>query len=88
MPSVASTSVDIAGPPPETKYVALKSPRAKTVSSRMQTKYRFAISGKVTWANRRKPVAPSTAAASYSSCGIAIRPASRMIVQNGRFFQI
>jgi len=88
MPSVASTSVDIAGPPPETKNVALKSPRANTVSSRMQTKYRFAISGKVTCLNRLNPVAPSTSAASYSSCGTAMRPASRMIVQNGRFFQI
>ena len=64
MPSVASTSVDIAGPPPETKNVELKSPSAKTMSSSMHTRYRFAISGSVTCANRRRPVAPSTAAAS------------------------
>ncbi len=38
--------------------------------------------------NRRSPVAPSTAAASYSSSGIAMRPASRITVQNGSHFQI
>src|SRR6185437_11296464 len=38
MPSVASTSVDIAGPPPETKYTVLKSPKVQMVESKVQTR--------------------------------------------------
>ena len=87
MPRVASTCVELAGPPPETKNTALKSPSEKIVESSVQIRYRLAISGKLTWKNMRKPVAPSTRAASWMSDGIAIRPASRMMVQNGSHFQ-
>src|ERR1043165_5469895 len=38
--------------------------------------------------NFRQVDAPSTAAASYISCGIAIRPATRIRVQNGSDFQM
>ena len=38
MPSVASTCVDNAGPPPETKYAVLKSPSVKIVESSVQTR--------------------------------------------------
>src|SRR5262249_19541086 len=38
MPSVASTCVERAGPPPETKYTELKSPRVKIVESRVHTR--------------------------------------------------
>ena len=38
MPSVASTWVDSAGPPPETKYTELKSPRVKIVESSVHTR--------------------------------------------------
>src|SRR5258708_2675531 len=40
------------------------------------------------WVKLRIPVAPSTLAASQMSCGIDIRPASRITVQNGNHFQI
>ena len=90
MPSVASISVDIAGPPPETKYVELKSPRVKTVSSSVQTIYsKLAINGSVTCTNRRRPLAPSTAAALVKllrDCHPSSQPV--MIVQNGTVFQM
>src|SRR6185312_5968034 len=38
MPRVASTWVDKAGPPPETKYTELKSPKVKIVESSVQTR--------------------------------------------------
>src|SRR6516225_3025819 len=38
MPSVASTSVDIAGAPPETKYATLKSPSVQIVESSVHTR--------------------------------------------------
>ena len=51
MPRVASTWVDSAGPPPEMKRTALKSPSAQMVESRVQTRYIPAISGRVTCLN-------------------------------------
>src|SRR6516225_8974274 len=63
MPSVARRCVELAGPPPVTKVTELKSPSKKIVASRVSTRYRLARSGKLTWANLRSPVAPSTLAA-------------------------
>src|SRR5262249_23144320 len=51
IPRVASTWVDSAGPPPEMKRTALKSPSAQMVESMVQTRYIPAISGRVTWVN-------------------------------------
>src|SRR5205807_9643344 len=39
-PSVASTSVDLAGEPPETKYTVLKSPIVQIVEISVQTRYK------------------------------------------------
>src|SRR5439155_22107010 len=47
MPSVPSTCVEFAGPPPETKYTVLKSPSRKIVDSSVQIRYRLASSGNV-----------------------------------------
>src|SRR5205814_2404366 len=44
--------------------------------------------GQVMKRNFCQPVAPSTAAASYISPGIASRPATRISVQNGSDFQM
>src|SRR5439155_3452680 len=63
-PSVASRCVELAGPPPVTKYTELKSPSRKIVASNVNTRYKLASSGKVTCRNLRNPVAPSTLAAS------------------------
>src|SRR5215468_12544021 len=49
MPSVANTGVDNAGPPPETKKTVLKSPSVKIVESSVQTRYKLASNGKVTY---------------------------------------
>src|SRR5690349_7894955 len=64
IPKVASTCVDSAGPPPEMKRTALKSPSAQMVESMVQTKYIPAISGRVTCVNFWMALAPSTSAAS------------------------
>src|SRR3981081_2511371 len=63
-PSVASRCVEFAGPPPVTKYTELKSPSRKIVASSVNTRYKLASRGKVTCRNLRRPVAPSTFAAS------------------------
>ena len=46
------------------------------------------IEGQVTYLNFCQPLAPSTLAASYSSFGMASRPAIRIRVQNGSAFQM
>src|SRR5205823_8298236 len=63
-PSVASRWVELAGPPPVTKYTELKSPSRKIVASSVNTRYKLANSGNVTYSILRNPVAPSTFAAS------------------------
>src|SRR5882672_8663912 len=88
MPKVASTCVDSAGPPPEMKRTALKSPSAQMVESMVQTRYIPAISGTVTCMNFWSRLAPSTSAASYSSTEMAMRPARKIRVQKGSHFQI
>ena len=44
----------------------------------------FRMPGSVTWRKRPTAVAPSTAAASYSSPGIAFMPARKLIPKNGK----
>src|SRR5262249_30101064 len=86
MPSVASTCVDSAGPPPEMKRTALKSPSAQIVESMVQTRYMPAISGRVTGLNFCSRLPPSTEAASYESSETARRPARKIRVQKGSHF--
>jgi len=58
------------------------------VESSVLVRYRLRSCGQVMWVNICSRVAPSIRAASYRSCGIAIRPARRIRVQNGRYFQM
>src|SRR3954465_14608839 len=52
----------------------------------VDVRYSVRIEGHVMKRNFCQPVAPSTAAASYCSPGMAIRPATRISVQNGSDF--
>src|ERR1700675_3027422 len=54
----------------------------------VQVRYSVRIDGQVMNLNFCQFVAPSTAAASYISLGMARRPAIRMSVQNGSDFQM
>src|SRR5262245_21742843 len=86
MPSVASTCVRSAGPPPVSRYTLLKSPSVQIIDKLVEVRYSERIAGQVMKRNFCQPVAPSTLAASYCSVGIASRPATRISVQNGRLF--
>src|SRR5687768_7892753 len=66
----------------------LKSPSDQIVERIADVRYSPLIDGQVTKRNFCHLVAPSTLAASYSSPGIASRPASMISVQNGRLFQM
>src|SRR5487761_2533655 len=86
MPSVASTWVRSAGPPPVSRYTLLKSPSVQIIDRISDVTYSVRIEGQVMKRNFCQFDAPSTAAASYCSAGIARRPAIRMRVQNGSDF--
>src|SRR5882757_11541801 len=88
MPSVARTWVRSAGPPPVSRYTLLKSPRVQIIDRIEHVRYSVFIDGQVMNLNFCQFVAPSTAAASYISLGIASRPAIRISVQNGSDFQM
>src|SRR5580765_6915861 len=88
MPSVASTCVRSAGPPPVSRYTLLKSPNVQIIDRMPDVRYSVAIDGQVMNLNFCQFDAPSTDAASYISFGIASRPAIRISVQNGSDFQI
>src|SRR5258705_10372025 len=88
MPSVASTWVWSAGPPPVRRYTLLKSPSVQIRLNNVDVKYRVRMEGQVTYLNFCQPLAPSTLAASYCSFGMARRPAIRISVQNGSAVQI
>src|SRR6195256_5324779 len=88
MPSVASTWVRSAGPPPVSRYTLLKSPSVQIIESSVQVRYSVCIDGQVMKRNFCHQVAPSTSAASNKSCEIARRPVIRIRVQNGSDFQI
>src|SRR6185436_19200866 len=88
MPSVASTCVRSAGPPPVSRYTLLKSPSVQIIDRIVEVRYSVRIDGQVTYLNFCQAVAPSTLAASYCSFGIARRPAIRISVQNGSDFQM
>src|SRR5437868_2675342 len=88
MPSVASTCVRSAGPPPVSRYTLLKSPSVQIIDRMVEVRYRPRIDGQVMYLNFCQLVAPSTDAASYCSPGIASRPATRISVQNGSDFQM
>src|SRR6266849_1585020 len=88
MPSVASTCVRSAGPPPVSRYTLLKSPSVQIIDRMVEVRYRVRRDGQVTYLNFCQAVAPSTLAASYCSRGMARRPAIRISVQNGSDFQM
>src|SRR3569832_1877614 len=88
MPSVASTCVRSAGPPPVSRYTLLKSPSVQIIDRIEDVRYSPRINGQVMFLNFCQLVAPSTEAASYCSPGIASRPATRINVQNGSDFQM
>src|SRR4030081_2914827 len=88
MPSVDSTWVRSAGPPPVNRYTLLKSPSVQIIESSVQVTYSVRTDGQVMKRNFCHQVAPSTAAASNRSPGIASRPVIRIRVQNGSDFQI
>src|SRR5688572_7680596 len=88
MPSVASTCVRSAGPPPVSRYTLLKSPSVQIIDRIVELKYSVRSDGQVTYLNFCHTEAPSTDAASYCSRGMARRPAIRIRVQNGSDFQM
>src|SRR6202158_4581146 len=88
MPTVASTWVSAAGPPPVNRYTLLKSPSVQIIESSVQVTYSVCIDGHVTKRNFCHLVAPSTSAASNRSCEMARRPVIRIKVQNGSDFQM
>src|SRR5687768_3988576 len=88
MPSVASTCVRSAGPPPVSRYTLLKSPSDQIIDRIVEERYSVRSDGQVTYLNFCQVEAPSTAAASYCSRGMASRPAIRISVQNGSDFQM
>src|ERR1700689_3352539 len=88
MPSVASTWVRSAGPPPVNRYTLLKSPSVQIIESRGQVRYSVRTDGQVMKRNFCHQVAPSTSAASNRSAEIASRPVIRIRVQNGSDFQM
>src|SRR6266481_1921035 len=88
MPSVASTWVRSAGPPPVNRYTLLKSPSVQIIESSVQVRYSVRIDGQVMKRNFCHQVAPSTSAASNRSAEIASRPVIRIRVQNGSDFQM
>src|SRR6202023_4190812 len=88
MPSVASTWVRSAGPPPVNRYTLLKSPSVQIIESRVQVTYSICIEGQVMKRNFCHQRAPSTSAASNRSCEMASRPVIRIRVQNGSDFQM
>src|SRR6201985_1184140 len=88
MPSVDSTWVRSAGPPPVNRYTLLKSPSVQIIESSVQVRYSACIEGQVMERNFCHQPAPSTSAASNRSCEIANRPVIRISVQNGSDFQM
>src|SRR5580700_2739933 len=88
MPSVESTCVRSAGPPPVNRYTLLKSPSVQSIESSVQVRYSACIEGQVMKQNFCHQLAPSTSAASNRSCEIASRPVIRISVQNGSDFQM
>src|ERR1700738_3118392 len=88
MPSVDSTWVRSAGPPPVNRYTLLKSPSVQIIESSVQVTYSVCIEGQVMKRNFCHQVAPSTSAASNKSWGMARRPVIRISVQNGSDFQM
>src|SRR5579863_1651645 len=88
MPSVDSTWVRSAGPPPVKRYTLLKSPSVQIIESSVQVRYKAFIDGQVMKRNFCHQLAPSTSAASNKSCEIASLPVIRISVQNGSDFQM
>src|ERR1700757_1565684 len=87
MPSVDSTCVRSAGPPPVKRDTLLKSPSVQIIESSVQVRYSACIDGQVMNRNFCHQLAPSTSAASNRSCEMAKRPVIRISVQNGSDFQ-
>src|ERR1700761_3391472 len=88
MPSVDSTWVRSARPPPVSRYTLLKSPSVQIIESSVQVRYRVCTDGQVTKRNFCHQLAPSTSAASNKSLEMASRPVIRIKVQNGSDFQM
>jgi hypothetical protein len=85
---ITSVSVAPAGPPPViTKMAVNERPNAQIVSRRISTSETPRRPGSVIARKLRQRPAPSTLAASYSSCGIDLSPASSITIASGNSFQ-
>src|SRR5258708_11429524 len=80
---VVSTWVELNGPPFVRMYGTTMSVAVKTIPNSTATIAIGSCSGSETYQNFFRPVAPSIAAASSTSCGIEEMPAMKMTVANG-----
>src|SRR5262249_20099461 len=77
------TAVGWTGPPAVRMYGTTMSVAVKTIPKRIATRAIGSWSGSDTYQNLRRPVAPSIAAASSTSCGIDEMPARKITVAKG-----
>src|SRR5437764_2860409 len=80
---VVSTCVELNGPPFVRMYGTTMSVAVKMIPKRIATIAIGSCSGSETYQNFFRPVAPSIAAASSTSCGIDEMPARKITVANG-----
>src|SRR3954471_5207809 len=76
--------VVFAGPPCVNRYATAMSVAVKTIPNSTATIAIGSCSGRLTYQNFFRPVAPSTDAASWTSFGIDAIPAMKITVANGR----
>src|SRR5487761_792087 len=81
--SVVSTCVELNGPPFVRMYGTTMSVAVNTIPNNTATIAIGSCSGSETYQNFFRPVAPSIAAASSTSCGMDEIPARKMTVANG-----
>ncbi len=80
---VVSTCVELNGPPFVRMYGTIMSVAVKTIPNSTATIAIGSCRGSDTYQNFLRPVAPSIAAASSTSCGIEAMPARKITVANG-----
>src|SRR6266540_44481 len=80
---VVSTCVELNGPPLVRMNGTIMSVAVKMIPKRIATIAIGSWSGSDTYQNFRRPVAPSIAAASSTSCGIEAIPARKITTANG-----
>jgi len=81
---VVTMCVELKGPPCVRMYVTVMSVAVKTIPKSSATVAIGICSGRLTYQNFLRPVAPSTAAASCTSFGMDAIPAMKITVANGR----